>query len=583
MSYVPTLYDPTNTTIDLEVVGFSAENLADVLSNPWVKPEDMMKKKQFDYLRRYLERSADEKGGLDAKTIVVESPYVSQSYLSDYADYYARGFAKYSRFCKRVHFFSFAFSKDTLNSALTEEDDNNVLWNSYLGYIVVKPLPDTPIGATLLKTYSCTSDKQRHYPAKRPYPVNLLGKKLEVDTLIFQEQDANVSACATTALWMTFHKTAYLFQTPLPSPYQITASTGNLFLNTGRSFPTVALDRHQVGKAIDAVGLVAELRNYPSANDLLAKAVSYAKQEILLHNAQLIQSQEDIQDEALMQYEEEVGEAELTADYLRELVSQQISEIKGFIYAYLRLGLPVVLFLDFCDGVRHLVTVTGYREAAPISYRSLPTITLLSNSIERFYVHDDQIGPFARLGFTLDGQVVTEWPTAGKPKQGKKALLESVTVPLIRDIRIQYEQVYAKTAVIDQVLYNILNSNEDFVWDIYLEYSNKYKEGLFEHSPTDPEHLGKIQNRLLPKYIWVARATLGQNKLIIADLVFDATDLHTGFYCVLTNIYEPARTLLMQWLQVADNQRELLTSRDFEERFLDLLLHDLNLLNLTKS
>jgi hypothetical protein len=54
------------------------------------------------------------------------------------------------------------------------------------------------------------------YSVRRPYPINVLCKRLVADALIFQEQDNNVSACATTALWMAFRMTSFQFQTALP-------------------------------------------------------------------------------------------------------------------------------------------------------------------------------------------------------------------------------------------------------------------------------------------------------------------------------------------------------------------------------
>ncbi|RZM15650.1 MAG: hypothetical protein EOO88_43385, partial [Pedobacter sp.] len=39
-----------------------------------------------------------------------------------------------------------------------------------------------------------------------------------------------------------------------------------------------------------------------------------------------------------------------------------------------------------------------------------PKVMQLHNPRERFYVHDDQIGPFSRLGFTHDGRLETAWP-----------------------------------------------------------------------------------------------------------------------------------------------------------------------------
>lgn len=47
----------------------------------------------------------------------------------------------------------------------------------------------------------------------------------------------------------------------------------------------------------------------------------------------------------------------------------------------------------------------------------------------------------------------------------------------------------------------------------------------------------------LPRYAWVARATLQKEPIL--DLVFDATDLHTGFYCLLVNVFAPLRASIV--------------------------------------
>jgi hypothetical protein len=96
---------------------FSLVTLAEALSNEWVDAAATRRKQHFHYFAEYLGPTQD---GLGAQTILVEAPYLSQSFLADYADYYARGFTAYPRLCKRVHFFRVAFDRAALDAALLD-------------------------------------------------------------------------------------------------------------------------------------------------------------------------------------------------------------------------------------------------------------------------------------------------------------------------------------------------------------------------------------------------------------------------------------------------------------------------------
>ncbi|AMR27697.1 hypothetical protein A0257_11715 [Hymenobacter psoromatis] len=521
---------PTDPPIAIEprLLPYSEAALAEVLENKWVDAATISQRQQFIFLKEYLGPSRD---GLNAQTILVESPYVSQSYLTDYANYYAHCFAPYERYCKRVHFFALSFTQDELLAALPNE--GHAIWAAYLGYVVVKPLP-APIGATLLRPYTAGNQNQRRYPVRRPYPVNLLGRKLTIETLIFQQQDTNVSACATTALWMAFHKTAFLFQTRLPSPYHITESAGNLFHNNGRNFPNRGLDTYQILNAIESVGLVSEYRNYTVPTT------------------------------------EAVASGEAT---------RQLQQAKAFIYAYLRMGLPVLLFIEFVGG-GHLITATGYREPQP-DHLYAGSTALLSDGIERMYVHDDGIGPYSRLGFNDgEGHLETSWPLNGDWNQREPAALTAVAVPIVPDVRIQYEQVYEQAAVFNQLLIVLCqgifpDEQLPLVWDIYLSYSNEYKADQLRSLPGSLAQAQRIASRLLPKYVWVASVRRAGSLLL--EMIFDATDLHTGFYCLLTSAYGPLRTVLDTALRQVGFQQLLRSRHEFDARYLPLLLNDLDL------
>lgn len=560
----------TAPNLSFKVTRYSEDTLAQALQNDWVQEDVIREKQHFKLLREYLGPIAA--GGLGARTLVTEWPYISQSYLEDYANYYARCFVPYDRDCKRVHFFGKSFSKSKLLAALI--DDASDIWLSYLGYIVVKPIP-APLGATLLRPYPPGHEQAREYPVKRHYRVNVLGKELRIETLIWQQQDSNVSVCATTALWMAFHKTAFMFQTPLPSPYRITESAGNLFTSDGRSFPNQGLDTYQILKSIESLGLVSELRNQ----------FFHPEDRIPLPPAKRI---------------------------------QQLREAKAFIYAYLRLGLPVLISVDFAIGA-HLVVATGYRKpAADYAYsegleavekeeadelteadassdnddkpdnedeantEEVRYVARYSDGITKLYVHDDGVGPYSRFGFDeVRGLVVTGWPDDEEEDGNERAHLFELIAPLTADVRIRYEQVYDQVAELTYLFRNFRaayaapTDTAPVVWDIYLQYSNAHKQEVLQSTAGTPAQRQRLATRLLPKYIWVARALFKNEPLM--ELVFDATDLHTGFYCLLTTTYGELRPVLeADFRQEAYYAVDILQQRGIP-RYLKLLQDDLGL------
>jgi hypothetical protein len=451
---------------------YSAENLASALTNALTPPSKFKLRMPYKYFCEYF---GDQDDGLGAKTIVIEKKYISKSYLIDYSNYYSTCFSDYERFCKRVHFFSRDFSEADFEAALKDSIADSPIWESYLGYIVVKPLPLLTIGATLLKTYESTPTNKRIFHAIEKYPVNLFGKELTVQSLAFQEQDSVVGACASSALWTAFHKTSKLFQTSLPSPSDITRSAKNLFQNSGRTYPNTGLDHYQIGNAIDATGMVSELRN---------------------------------------------------SDKFRG----EVDRLKAFIYAYNSMGLPVLLGIKFPEG-GHLITVVGYKESNDNNFPRTSRMALKSSKIERFYAHDDQVGPFSRLGFDASGNILTSW--VDDTGSHKTAELVSVFIPIHNKIRINFEDIFSKASFIDFYFSKVFPTLE-IHWDIQLCLSNKYKESIYDSTISSGMKYSLLTTPL-PKYLWIAKGFVG-NECII-EFLFDATQIATADYCIGINIY----------------------------------------------
>ncbi len=539
--------------IRYDVVSYSDDALATALTYAENTEADIRQSLHFRFFTEYLGAHPE---ALNAQTILTEEPYVSRSYLADYAHYYAFSFTPYQRHCRRVHFFSIAFTRPELDRALTD-DPAHPIWQAYLGYIVVKPLPN-PIGPTLLQPYAASAAAQRCYPATREYPVNLLGRVLKVRTLLYQQQDSNVSACATTAIWMAFSKTAHLFQTPSPAPYQITASAGSQ-ATLARSFPNRGLNAHQILQAIESVGLVTEIRTFNNPENLVNSAESGESAE------GAIDESDDTQDQEYSPTPLEV-----------------VHQINGFVYAHLRMGLPVLLFTEFGSGINHLITAAGYRLGVPPPISDGITMPLVSDQIDRLYAHDDGIGPFARLTFRPDGLLESGWPSSDFPpydwSSRAAVYLWMAIVPISPKVRIKYEEVYGRTAELNAALgplvAQLANGRTVPTWDIFLSYSNQYKEEVLKMTAPATDHRRWIVTRHLPRYVWVARAQMADGAPLL-ELVFDATDLHTGFYCLLTNVFEPLRTLLQEGFLNPDFEPWLRDQPGFDPRYLPLLKADL--------
>ena len=337
----------------------------------------------LNYLEGYLR-------SLGCRWIVIEDQYVDRDFLDDYANYYVKCFRPYERLCKRLHVFKdldtdgFSEYVSTGKGDIEFED----IQQSYLGFCVVKPLPETRIGRTLLATYPDTvkegteKEGQRSIRCLDVHTPHIGGIQLTVRSLPFQEQDSVTAACATSAIWSALQCTARRFGYYAPTPFEITKSA-TLHYQQSRPFPNTGLNVSQICTAIISTGLEPDINEYldPFQTERVPK-------NILLANC----------------------------------------------YGYLRAGLPVIALVTL-DGIGdHAITLTGYRlddemepwdEMNAVHGRDYGFF-LRGSRISQFYAHDDQYGPFAKIGVKVpdnggpirfetswkksDGSLIGVWP-----------------------------------------------------------------------------------------------------------------------------------------------------------------------------
>lgn len=421
---------------------------------------------------------------LNAKSIVVEEKYVDHDYLEDYAAYYVRCFERYERDTKRLHFFSLEFTEHQFSDFLTNPSsglNKNLLQDHYIGFVVVKPLPQTIIGRTCLKTYS-DDNGRREFPILREFTVNLFGVLLKINSLAYQEQDTVVAACATSALWSCFQGTGKLFQHAIPSPVEITKAATrhvpeNLPANSARALPNAGLTATQMAIAVRDVGLEPYLIGTPNPYVL-----------------------------------------------------------NSTMYAYLRGKIPSILtfnLIDVLDGVvdramgAHAVAVTGFslgkNQAEPFGTSGF---LLRASRIDKIYAHDDQVGPFARMAHAQSARhyLATSWQGVGIVE----ALPIFLLLPLYHKIRIPFETIHDAILEVDSVLeqarQNGFHGLDRPEWDIYLTTVSEFKVDVLNSMRL---MLGALVEETLtatlPRFLWRATARCGGESHL--ELLFDATGI----------------------------------------------------------
>jgi hypothetical protein len=352
----------------------------------------------------------------------------------------------------------------------------------YLGFVVVRPIPGYAIGRTCLRTYPAQgSEGVRSFPVTRRYEANLQGLSLSLQSLAFQQQDQVVAACATAALWSAFHGTGVVFHHRIPSPVDITRNATAHITDETRAIPSSGLSAAQMADAVRACGL-----------------------------------------EPVM------------------LRTKDIAVLKGAARAYLLGRIPVLMIGGIYAAEKpleekavHAVAITGFCSAEDQANDS--QLRLESNRISKFYVHDDGVGPFARMAFEpLDTNGHPTLTTSVAPSSEAIGTHffrpEGLLVPVYHKLRVAYPTVLAATTGFDSLLKWLRAAGAElpiFTWDIRLTSVNDYKQECLGNPALGEARRG-ILEASMPRFIWLVRGVEASGTL---DILLDATGLEQMPLC----------------------------------------------------
>lgn len=541
-----------------KLLEFNEDNFAESLKNDATPPSLIRAKNQFGYLFGYLSR-------VGTRTIIVEEEYISNDYLQDYAYYYSTCFVKYKKYCRRLHFFSYKFDQVAFERLITHGSIEFSFKETYVGFIVVKPIPHSVIGFTALKTYDSTigsSLVERDFWGTRQYHANLFGIPLTVKSLAFQEQDAVVSACATTAIWSMLHGAMRNADHTivLKSQAEITADGGH-DSDGNRIFPNHGLELPQISDSIAETGLQCEIKTIRDATSWLLE--DYDEDLVQQGDDGLI-SQEETQSCEQSSY---IQNDRIPTEYLKKILN-----------AYSSIRIPLILIISTEDDEHetHAITVSGFLKEKPNVIQAKNPMSFSSNEIIKFYAHDDQWGPFVKISFEKDNLLNTTWTEA----DGSQVYVSAIVISLYPQIRISYVDIEPLVRAYDRILSMFLNEyiKEDLIWDIRLKLNVDYREQLKNemNPPSDyPEKLGVLLTNL-PKYIWNASCLIGGKKFL--DFAFDATGISQAMLGLhlISHFDKPLTDHIVANLEANRNEKAFrLFRHDSGELYFDFLLNEL--------
>ena len=209
--------------------------------------------------------------------------------------------------------------------------------------------------------------------------------------------------------------------------------------------------------------------------------------------------------------------------------------LNSTIYAYASARIPCVLVVNLYDDSkrqvigRHAVTVAGFSlgHAAPKPAAGTGVL-LRSSRIDKLYAHDDQVGPFARMGHSTLPHIGTAALTTSWPNGKTYACPDVAIVPLYNKIRIPFSWIQRKIVLLDNFI-ELLRAKFNAAlprpeWDIYLTTVNEFKSNILEKaSRSATARAEEVLTLRMPKYLWCAIARCGTEEHL--GLIFDATGI----------------------------------------------------------
>lgn len=197
-----------------------------------------------DPLKRILEIVKDN----GAISTLIEQRYIDPDYRSEHHHFYVTKFRRYPSITHRLHFFT-----RIVPSAFAEIKDLSDWQNAYLGYSIMRPIPASPVGRTMIVP---PPDLRGASLCATTDVVHPFGWSLRVAAMPYVSQDSEYLTCAHSAQWMVLYHAYLHFDMPrrLPSDIHYASLGGHV---VGRQVPSQGLSAEQLLRGLQGLGISA--------------------------------------------------------------------------------------------------------------------------------------------------------------------------------------------------------------------------------------------------------------------------------------------------------------------------------------
>lgn len=188
-------------------------------------------------------------------SVVKEPRYIDADWRSQLARFYNGTFRRYPSVCHRLHFFTEPVPTDLVNLSGFQE--------SYRGYTILRPLPVSPVGRTMIAPPPELADGVRCEDSET---IDLFGWPFRITAMPFISQDTQFMRCAHASLWMvlTHARMSHGLPRHLPAAIHDAASGG---IMVGRQLPNDGPSGYQLFSAMDSLGLSPSRKALPESQD----------------------------------------------------------------------------------------------------------------------------------------------------------------------------------------------------------------------------------------------------------------------------------------------------------------------------
>jgi hypothetical protein len=476
------------------------EEMLDLTSPPGISKEEVLR--QVRYIDEYV-RDPEVK----CTVMLVEEHYYDKNYSVEHGAFYSGSLETIPRECRRVHFFSGLTSNELKrslssfkrrwrrsNGEKTRMAIASFSRDHYCGFACIRPLRSAPLGFTVLRTFP-RAPKQgivRDFGSTKVYSVTIDQLPFHVEGLCFQQQDAGVAACSSTAIWSSVSKLREHEEIRRATPADISRFALERSFLSGRTMPTPGLRVDQMCGAVHSLDFEPVLANFEGAESLFPAVVHAAN----------------------------------------------------------RSGIPPILILRNESIGSHAVPVVGTRYNSALAQQSARSgWSDRVSGISSFYVHDDRIGPYVRADLDSSDPTKLALRISRAPRgtdndtfpHSKRIVSDVYEYWKVRQVLIPtYPRVRQDFVEVAKMAWNMVLPFARSLWsssrstkevrgeatvEFWLQRSAEYqKEQLSKKSFTLRALDLLSHNVVLPRYSYIVRLNFsGEEESYVVDAILDST------------------------------------------------------------